>query len=228
MINKTNYKEISSGTINNIKLIEDTDDFDYKTFYESNKNLFLEDNVLCGLDNKILSDDLGNKSYGEYDRKFKDVVYDNTSTVKKDFICPKDHPYPYDTIIKTVRANKNIPDEYDYEVVKSRNKCCDTLPIPHNESLYDLCEGNHKPCKIGNEEGKCNIFNIQKGLCIDKNILDSESDKVFRYEDKITHPSKIRETLSERMTFYVRPYFCSGRDSQKETLNISECLPTIQ
>ena len=42
------------------------------------------------------------------------------------------------------------------------------------------------------------------------------------------HPSKIRESLSERMTFYIRPYFCSGLDSEIGTHNISECLPTIQ
>lgn len=290
MINKTNYKDLE-GQINNESLnliIGENIKFDnFDLIYEMNKNLFLKTNILCSLKNKILSKNLKSINYNNYKNnsvsiqsedscgnKGNDSSYDNTTTVKKDFMCPKDYPYPFDEWID--QRNKE-DGKYRYDIVKSRTRCCSVPPtlkkntfinkskngkedpsdykikdderaffnINENQGIYSECADplgvdrkSGIPCQIDidptledlettSETGKCNIFNIANGLCIDENILKDNSGKVFKYDDKIIHPAKIIDEfkLSERMTFYIRPYYCSGIDSQVETHNIEECLP---
>lgn len=291
MINKTNYK--SSNVINNTKLNyifgKDIEFYNFDLIYKTSDNLFLNTNILCSLDDKILlPNTANNKTYSDYNTSDGDRLeiteescsldgndssYDNTSTVKKDFMCPKDYPYPFDEWID----QRNIEEgQYKYDIVKSRSRCCSVPPslkkntfinkskdgkedtfdyriksdeedffnINENQGIYSECtdplSDDNKPgipCQIQEDntvdenisstDGKCNIFNIKEGLCVNKEILNEDSGKVFKYDEKINHPAKIIDELelSQRMTFYIKPYYCSNLCSQEETHNIEECLP---
>ena len=250
LINKTNYKK--NGRIDNAIINSNYNGNYHKNlnFYSYNNNIFLWKSTMCHLDNKRYQYQDTRNRYSDYIKNKKD--YDLTSTVKKDYMCPKNYPYPFD---EWIDKKEDDGYKYRYDIVKSRSKCCSKKPESivkgdqegksvvikddeeienfykentDNEEIYSECPGENIDCKINSQEGKCNIYNINRDMCTSNSIYE-EPDKVINPDRDIKYISQILEekksNLLERMTFYIEKYLCHEVDSQEGTINIRECLP---
>ena len=119
-------------------------------------------------------------------------------------------------------------DEYEYETNAEINK-------EEEDELYDLsdenqpiymkCNGDSIECKFNDKEGKCNMYDIQKFLCVPGDI----EKNIFNFDD-VTHPTiltdkeneKIGSLIYERLSFEIVKYYNSPDDSSLNTLNIME------